>query len=72
MHGPCGSGPAQASDVVIFDTPRGDLVEISSSSYGLSLFSLKASSRQDGGVGAVPRGVIEHKHGWSFSMASTT
>jgi hypothetical protein len=40
---------------VILDTPRGDLVEISSSSYGLSLFSLKASYHQDGGVGAVPR-----------------
>jgi hypothetical protein len=39
------SGPAQASDVMILDTHRGDLVEISSSSYGLSLFCLKADSR---------------------------
>jgi hypothetical protein len=29
---------------MILDTPLGDLVEISSSSYGLSLFSLKANS----------------------------
>jgi hypothetical protein len=29
-------------------------MEISSSSYGLSLFSLEAGSRQDGGTGAVP------------------
>jgi hypothetical protein len=38
------------------DTPRGDFIEISSSSYDLLLFSSKASSDHDRGVGAAPRG----------------
>jgi hypothetical protein len=54
VHCLCCSGPAWASDVVILDTPRGDLVEISSSSYGLSLFSSKTGSRHDEGARAAP------------------
>jgi hypothetical protein len=46
----------RASDIMILDTPRGDLVKILSSSYGLSLFSLKAGSHHDEHVGAAPRG----------------
>jgi hypothetical protein len=49
---PYGSGPAWDSDVTVLDTPQGDVIEISSSSYGLSLFSLKAGSHRDEGVGA--------------------
>jgi hypothetical protein len=41
---------------MILDTPRGDLAEISSSSYGLSLFSSKAGSRHDAATGATPGG----------------
>jgi hypothetical protein len=41
---------------VILDTPRGDLIEVSSSSYVLSLFSSKASSHTNEGTGAMPRG----------------
>jgi hypothetical protein len=37
------------------DTSRGDFIEISSSSYNLSLFSSKSSSNHDGGVGAALR-----------------
>jgi hypothetical protein len=37
---------------VVLDTPRGDLVEISSSSYGLSLFSSKVGSHHNEGAGA--------------------
>jgi hypothetical protein len=37
-RGPCGSGPAQASDIIVLDTPHGDLIDLSLSSYGLSLF----------------------------------
>jgi hypothetical protein len=48
--GPCHFGPAWTSDIIILDTPRGDLNEISSSSYGLSLFSLKADSHPDEGT----------------------
>jgi hypothetical protein len=36
--GPCGSGPAQTLDIIVLDTPYGDLNDLSSSSYGLSLF----------------------------------
>jgi hypothetical protein len=53
MQGPCCFGPAQASDIMILDTLRGDFVEISLSSYGLSLFSSKAGSHHDEGAGAV-------------------
>jgi hypothetical protein len=53
---PCCSSRAQASDVIILDTPRGDLNELSSSSYGLSLFSSKAGSHAGEGVGAMPDG----------------
>jgi hypothetical protein len=41
---------------MVLDTPQGDLVEISSSSYGLSLFSSKDGSHHDEGAGAAPRG----------------
>lgn len=43
-------GPAQASDVIYnFGHPVcGDLIEISSSSCNLSLFSLKVGSHHDG------------------------
>jgi hypothetical protein len=38
-----------------FGHPLGDVVEVSSSSYNLSIFSLKASSQRDEGAGAAPR-----------------
>jgi hypothetical protein len=41
---------------VILDTPRGDLVEISSSSYGLSLYSSKAGSHHEEGAEVAPGG----------------
>jgi hypothetical protein len=44
----------QTSDVIILDTPQDDLIEISSSSYGLSLFSLKAGSHLDKCTEAAP------------------
>jgi hypothetical protein len=44
--GPCCSCPTLVLDIIILDTTRGDLVEISSSSYGLSLF-LKAGPHHD-------------------------
>jgi hypothetical protein len=50
-----GSGPVWDLDVTVLDTPQGDVIEISSSSYGLSLFSLKAGSHRDEGVGAAQR-----------------
>jgi hypothetical protein len=56
VQGPCCSSPARGSDVVVLDTPRSDFVEISSSSYGLSLFSSKDGSHHDEGAGAAPRG----------------
>jgi hypothetical protein len=40
---------------IILDTPCGDLIEISSSSCNLSLFSLKVGSHHDGGAGAMLR-----------------
>jgi hypothetical protein len=49
MQAPCGSEPMQASDVIILNTPH-TVIEISSSSYELSLSSSKAGS--DDGVGA--------------------
>jgi hypothetical protein len=39
---------------MILDTPHDDCVEISSSSYGLSLFLSKTGSHHDEGVGATP------------------
>jgi hypothetical protein len=47
--------PVQASNIIILDTPRGDFIEVSSSSYNLSLFSSKTGSHHDGGAGATPR-----------------
>jgi hypothetical protein len=38
----------------VLDTPRCDLIEVSSCSYGLSLFSLRAGSHHDEGVEATP------------------
>jgi hypothetical protein len=54
MQDSCSFSCTQASDIVILDIPRGDLVEISSSSYGLSSFSLNAGSRRAEGARAVP------------------
>jgi hypothetical protein len=51
MQGPCCFGPSHASDIIILYTPRGDLSDLSSSSYGLSLFSSKAGSHPGGNVG---------------------
>jgi hypothetical protein len=55
VHDPCYFGPARASDIIVLDTPRGDLIEVSSSSYGLSL-SLNTGSHPDEGIEAVPGG----------------
>jgi hypothetical protein len=38
-----------------FRHPRGDFIEISSSSYNVSLFSSKAGFHHDGGADAAPR-----------------
>jgi hypothetical protein len=56
VQGPCYFGPTRTSDIIILDTPRGDLNEISSSSYDLSFFSSKAGSHLDEGAGATPGG----------------
>jgi hypothetical protein len=55
VQGSCDFGPTQASNIIILDTPCGDFIEVSSSSYNLSLFSLKAGSDHGGGAGAAPR-----------------
>jgi hypothetical protein len=44
-----------ALDIIILGTPRGDLIDVSSSSYNLSIFSSKAGSHNDGGIGATRR-----------------
>jgi hypothetical protein len=44
----------RVSDVIILDTPHGDLIAISSSSYKLSPFSSKAGFGHIVGVGAAP------------------
>jgi hypothetical protein len=48
-------GLAQASDVIILDTPCGDFIEISSSSYDLSIFSSQSGSHRDEGAVATLR-----------------
>jgi hypothetical protein len=53
VQGLCCSGPPQTSNVIILDTPRCELNECSSSSYGLSLFSSKACSHPGKGAGAM-------------------
>jgi hypothetical protein len=54
VFGLCYFGPAHASGIIILDTPRCDLNECSSSSYGWSLFSSKAGSHTSEDVGAMP------------------
>jgi hypothetical protein len=54
VHGPCYPDPAQASDIIILDIPRRDVTKVSSSSYGVSLFSSKVSSHPEDNVGAAP------------------
>jgi hypothetical protein len=66
MQDPCCSSPARALDIVILDTPRGDLIDVSSSSYNLSIFSSKAVSRNDGVQGRT-EGVIECKYRGSLA-----
>jgi hypothetical protein len=44
MQGPCYPGPAQALDIIVLGIPQRDATELSSSSYGLSLFSSKDGS----------------------------
>jgi hypothetical protein len=56
VQGLCYFGPAQASNIVILDTLRRDLIEVSSSSYDLSLFSSKAGSLHDEGMRATSGG----------------
>jgi hypothetical protein len=46
----------RALDIVILNTPRGGLIKILWSSYGLSIFSSKAGSRHAEGTRAVPGG----------------
>jgi hypothetical protein len=48
--GLCCSGPAQVSNVIILDTPHDDCSAPSSSSYDLSLFSLKVNSQSGEGA----------------------
>jgi hypothetical protein len=52
----CGSGHAQDLDIIVMDTPSCEVIEISSSSCILSIFSSKASSQHDEGTGAALRG----------------
>jgi hypothetical protein len=54
VQGSCYSGPVHASDVIISGTSRRDLIEVSSSSYGLSLFSSKVGSHPDESAAAAP------------------
>jgi hypothetical protein len=54
VQGPCYSDSSRALDIIILDTPRGGLIDVSSSSYGLSLFSLKAGPHPDEGVVGAP------------------
>jgi hypothetical protein len=52
--------------IIVLNIPCSEVIEISSSSCDLSIFSLKADSPCDQGVGVVPRGggggVIECEH----------
>jgi hypothetical protein len=57
VQGPCHSYPARAPNIVILVTPQGDLIEVSSSSYCLSLLSSKAGSSLGEGAGGAPRGL---------------
>jgi hypothetical protein len=57
-QGLCCSDLAQALDVIILDAPRGDLNELSSSSYGLLLFSSKVGSHAGEDTGAMPDGSL--------------
>jgi hypothetical protein len=43
-------------DIIILDTSRGDVIEILSSSCDLSIFSSKAGSHCDVGMGAMSGG----------------
>jgi hypothetical protein len=43
-------------DVIVLDAPSREAIEIYSGSYNILIFSLKASSQRDEGVGAAPRG----------------
>jgi hypothetical protein len=52
-QGSCCFSPVHASDIIILDTPRVDLNDYSSSSYGLSLFSSKAGSHTGEDIGAM-------------------
>jgi hypothetical protein len=56
LHRLCSdSGPAQTSDVNILNTLCGEVIEVSlSSSYELSLFSLKVGSAHSVGEGVSP------------------
>jgi hypothetical protein len=51
MQVPHGSRPASDLDVIILDNPHGDVIEISSSSCNLSIFSSKADSHHDEDMG---------------------
>jgi hypothetical protein len=54
VKGLCYPGPTQASDIFIFDITRCDVTHVSSSSYDLSLFCLKAGSHPEENVVAAP------------------
>jgi hypothetical protein len=45
----------RVAHVIILDTPDGDFIEISYTSYNFLLFSMKASSDHAEGAGAAPR-----------------
>jgi hypothetical protein len=53
---PHGSGPARDLDIIVLDTPSGEVIQISSSSCDLAIFSSKDGSQRDEGTGAVPGG----------------
>jgi hypothetical protein len=55
VKAPYGYGLAQALDVNLLNAPCGDIIEIPSSSYELSISSSKASSSHRVGAGAAPK-----------------
>jgi hypothetical protein len=58
-QGPFYPNLAQASDIIAFGVPQHDVIEVSSSSYGLSLFSSKAGSPPEENAGLLTMSVGE-------------
>jgi hypothetical protein len=52
----CYFGSTWPPDIVILDTPQGDLIKVSSTSDDLLLFSSKTGSHPNEGAGVAPKG----------------